>query len=535
METNRLSKLIRRFIPSLIFGLAVFSCQQADEAGITSPQGTEVGSPVPPGTRVPPEIRPHAAPGAGPDEIVIDFEGFASFASLPDTTYAAQGVRIEGATVLTFPYYNWADYPPYGGRSVITGPLSDNDGGAPVTVTLSFDRPFTRVGFRVTARDAVTLNCTNGIGASVGSQRSRAPNLDEHPPYSVYPPNDLVEVIGTDIRGCTVVGPQNFFTLDYLTLRGATDPCQITTVSSIQSTDTAAECKSGPDSVKILRFAVPARGADSGSFTTAAAERRIRVYARAWPDSFSSRIRYRIVDFPGDSFSTTAPTAFVTDTGRILEFDVPAQDTMRFLNYRDYRTADGRWEQKTLGYRIVAFVPDSIHKVESAPFDVRQDAIDVLREEYVELLAPRRAGRRNKVPARDDINQSETPAFPGNNSGDYLEWMYPHSFSVALDSLEAGFKPPHPGQWQVNVIFRSPVHNLHHVDPADDPNVDSWHMYGCAADLQTFPFPRSDSTRTAAAESYWLKLSTVARQRKFQIESRPQSGAGHVHVERECF
>lgn len=457
--------------------------------------------------------------------MVLGFEGFPSVTPLPADAYAAQGVTVAGAIVLTAPLYNWFSRPPHSGAGVITGDI-DPPSGTPVTITLAFDQAYTSAEAFITSTEPVELRCTDGAGQSVGAVFSRAPNLVGG---GIYPPNDHVQVTGAGIRGCTITGPSNRFVVDDVTLtKGCSAPPS--------PPGGGGSCAlPGPDSVTIARFAVPGRGADSSSFTTKNGEKRIRVYARAWPDSFASRIRYRVADFPGDSFVTAIPTQFVTDTGTVLEFDVPAQDTMRFSRYLDYRSHLGRWEQKTLGFRIVAYIPDSTHAVESRPFDVRQDALDVLREEYIELLAPRPETRRHKVPARADLNESTTPAFPGENSGDYLEWMEPSAFKVALDSLEAGFTPPRRGQWQINVIFRSPVHNLRHVPASDDPNVDSWHIYGCAADLQTFPFPRTGAADTTAAESYWTKLATLARKKNFQIEARSASGIGHVHVERECY
>jgi hypothetical protein len=98
-----------------------------------------------------------------------------------------------------------------------------------------------------------------------------------------------------------------------------------------------------------------------------------------------------------------------------------------------------------------------------------------------------------------------TLSFPGENSGDSRFRMYRPTFQSGFDSLRAAFVPRLAADWEVNVIFRSPVHNLRHVNPASRPSANSWHMYGCAADLQTFPRGASGSATTS--ETYKKALA----------------------------
>jgi hypothetical protein len=303
-----------------------------------------------------------------------------------------------------------------------------------------------------------------------------------------------------------------------------------------------------PDSIRILWFAIASRGADSNSFTTLAGERRIEVHAKVWPEGFASQIRWSVEDFPKDSFATAIPSTFVRNEGDVLEFDVPDQDTMRMrhfgipeINSDGTRNPTGRpgdWYEKTLGYRITAHVEGSAANgapdVVSPPYDVVQDRRDVVREEYIELLAPRGPGRRRTVPRRDEF--IEWPiADVGENGGDYDLRMYRSALQNGVDSLNALFIPPLDRGWQVNVVFRSPVHNLYHQPGSD---VDSWHMYGCAADLQTFPHPAGTDTASVIykrAFKYWTTLRDLADSLDFQTESLRRGGVGHVHVERECY
>ena len=304
-----------------------------------------------------------------------------------------------------------------------------------------------------------------------------------------------------------------------------------------------------PDSIKILWFAVPSRGADSSSFTTRAGERTIQVHARVWPESFADQIQWTVSDFPNDSFVTALPQSMIQDHGSVLEFDVPDQDTLRFNHYgtaeydeHDNPTPNGRpgyWYEKTLGYRVVAYIPaadagnGTTARVESKPFDVVQDELDVQREEYIELLA----SRGKVVPRREDFS-FWTISYPGENSGDYRYRMYRAGFQNGVDSLQTLFLALKPRTWQVNVVYRGVVHNLRHVPSKQGPSRNSWHMYGCAADLQTFPVHPGPDTSTVAyhhARAYWDDLSSLADSLQFGIEPLKESGIGHVHVHRFCY
>ncbi|UCG89011.1 MAG: hypothetical protein JSW71_10930 [Gemmatimonadota bacterium] len=96
------------------------------------------------------------------------------------------------------------------------------------------------------------------------------------------------------------------------------------------------------------------------------------------------------------------------------------------------------------------------------------------------------------------------------------------------------------GRWQVNLIYRSPVHNEHTPDSDDK----SWHLYSCAADLQVFPVrtvTKPDGTKDfandeerQAAEDFHAYLIDLAETLGFLTETREASGIGHVHVYRPC-
>ena len=118
---------------------------------------------------------------------------------------------------------------------------------------------------------------------------------------------------------------------------------------------------------------------------------------------------------------------------------------------------------------------------------------------------------------------------------------------VRLATLERNWKADYQGQpWQINSLFRNPVHNrLHVIGGGSGPVSNSWHQFGCAADLQTFPVLRAGSSAadSSNARQFWEALSQEALELEFQVEPRDKnparpaasfSGVGHVHIETDC-
>jgi hypothetical protein len=74
------------------------------------------------------------------------------------------------------------------------------------------------------------------------------------------------------------------------------------------------------------------------------------------------------------------------------------------------------------------------------------------------------------------------------------------------------------------------VHNLNgHIHSDSPPSEISLHMWGCAADLQTFP--RNGSP---AQYKYWDELAALARELELGVEPQRRSLVGHVHVQVLC-
>jgi hypothetical protein len=91
------------------------------------------------------------------------------------------------------------------------------------------------------------------------------------------------------------------------------------------------------------------------------------------------------------------------------------------------------------------------------------------------------------------------------------------------------------------------VHNAFHVSAGKSSGTvsASWHQYGCAADIQTFPVVDGDSppSKILAARLYWKRLYDAAKLLHLEVEAldpdprddtKPYSGVGHVHIEFNC-
>ena len=287
-------------------------------------------------------------------------------------------------------------------------------------------------------------------------------------------------------------------------------------------------CNSHPDSVRILGFVVRRADSDSTSFTSLSGENVIEVRAKAFPETFNSQIHWHAVDDSSDAVSTPLPDDGLISSGTTAEITMTSPDTAHWRLHGH----PGETVWKHLSFRVTAFVATRTDTVRSGTVTISQDQLDVLRQEYIDLLSHRTSGR-TRVPRRAEFSPNQMVEW-GINTGDYPSAMYPQSFALAVDSLQLAFQKIPGRLWNLNVIYRNPVHNLMHVDPKYHPNPNSYHMYGCAADLQTYPTSRTAPADSISAETYWSTLSGLATKMGFEIEARDQSGLGHVHVQRKC-
>ncbi len=284
-----------------------------------------------------------------------------------------------------------------------------------------------------------------------------------------------------------------------------------------------------PASLTVSSVAGPNAG---GSFTTLAKEDTVSLTAAVVPSSLAPQIQWFVTDDPSDRVQTVAPSA--VPNGTPSTFTVPAaQMTARYTAY----THPGALDQKSLSLRVWAQVTDAGgHLIPSADTaTVRQNEIDTIREEYVEFNIT------HGVPAYGKFKTVTLDTY--QNRGDFTFAILDSTFMAKVAQLQAAFMAAHNGSpWQYNVFYRDPVHNRYHADsnvgggPSSGVDLNSWHQYGCATDIQTFPVPRRTAADTAAALNYHSDLSALARSSGFHVEpliprnGQLGSGVGHVHV-----
>jgi len=262
---------------------------------------------------------------------------------------------------------------------------------------------------------------------------------------------------------------------------------------------------------------------DGGSFTTRSGENKLSLAAGVTPATLAPTIQWEVVDNPDDAVLTLQPNGVTPAFGPTVDAIVPPQDAGRWaaIPHR------GTLTQKSLALRVTAAVDGSGTLIRSTPAVVRQDEIDTVREEYIELgLAP--PGRGQFI--------GEPPVDVGLNTGDYGVMVWSNAFTTVLNALRFAWT----ARWQINSQYRNPVHQKWHVGG----ETNSAHQYSCAADLQTFP-PRVEDPVThelhfktvqdsLTASHYWTALADLADRQGFSVEPLKASKIGHVHVQKAC-
>jgi hypothetical protein len=252
-----------------------------------------------------------------------------------------------------------------------------------------------------------------------------------------------------------------------------------------------------------------------GSFTLGESERTIALEARVTPSDPGDVVLWDVVDAADDEVLSIAPPTVAS--GLSSAFTLPRHDRSRWPTDHP-----GSMRRKPIRYRISATVARGDALVTSEPKIVEQDLVDTIREEYYEFDLDA-LGRR--IPERTDLVPSPTVQV-GANNGDYPLAVLPPEFMAKLELLKGTWK----GRWQLNTIYRNPVHNLNgHIVSKSKPSPVSWHMWGCAADLQTFP-----QGGTREQYDFWHELTKLARRHGFDTEPLGQALVGHVHVELDC-
>ena len=252
-----------------------------------------------------------------------------------------------------------------------------------------------------------------------------------------------------------------------------------------------------------------------GSFTLAPSERTIDLEAFVTPPEMGDEVLWEVVDATDDDVQSLPPA--VVPSGVVTSFTLPKHDRSRWPTEHVIPMTP-----RPIRYQVTAYVQRDDERVTSEPIIVEQDLVDTMREEYFEFgldKLPRR------IPARGDFVRSPEVTV-GANNGDYPLAVLEPRFMGRLARLKEEWK----GQWQLNTIYRNPVHNLNgHIISKSKPSAVSWHMWGCAADLQTFP--RGGRTQQY---KFWHELTALAKELGFDTEPLAQALVGHVHVELDC-
>lgn len=204
---------------------------------------------------------------------VVDFELFTNptvFHQLT-TQYDSLGVIFDSTLVLVAPGYFYQNYPPRSGAAVATADFTQPGGGSGILYFSFPNAGAVRVRLYVTSLSPVTLRCFDAGGAEVGTTVFAGGNTVE---TQGGVPNQPVEVSAPGIRSCRLVGQDNQYGIDDLTvvweegvtadltcdsmIRGQSGACRVTggaTVLGWQFTGILGARLLGQDSLVVVASA----------------------------------------------------------------------------------------------------------------------------------------------------------------------------------------------------------------------------------------------------------------------------------------
>ena len=124
---------------------------------------------------------------------------------------------------------------------------------------------------------------------------------------------------------------------------------------------------------------------------------------------------------------------------------------------------------------------------------VKQDADDVLRQEYIDW-------RQASVPARADLLGTGDA---GRNNGDYAHWPSLPILVARMPVLQGHAHQKFGQNLTVTGGYRDPVHHVYHIPRGNDrhgrpvlPAHESQHLYGGATDFRISDFPSGYTVET---------------------------------------
>jgi hypothetical protein len=238
------------------------------------------------------------------------------------------------------------------------------------------------------------------------------------------------------------------------------------------------------------------------SFTTLANERVITLHARTSKPARDADIEWEVIDDPNDHVESfvgvgSAKAGPNTTLEAHAWEDPTLEGTPRWRAL--HSCPDGQVKEvcsanhnpvsldyKAISYSVVAFVMDKGKRIETKPLIVKQNVVDVLRQEYIDF------DHSDQIPSRETLLATRGSTYfavselLGNS--DYaattpkLGWLEPQLLN-GLDNVRTYYGKP----VRVNAGYRNPVHNWVHVglDQHYTASRTSNHMFGFASDLFT--------------------------------------------------
>jgi hypothetical protein len=274
------------------------------------------------------------------------------------------------------------------------------------------------------------------------------------------------------------------------------------------------------------------------AFTTAPGENRIRLRAEL-PSRLESAEVLWLVEQGIDDVWTPVPVPPGEET------EIPVSTPSGTTRYQGSHPKTPelraeRLERQRIRYRVSAVARRGARSVHSDTLRIEQATGAAIRQEYLDL------GLRRGAPPLAWFEEVEKLP-KGLGYGDFDVAVAEPKFMALLAKLDTIWTKDYELPWQLNSFFRNPVHNRFHVTGGGSgPISNSWHQFGCAADLQTYPVlsaGRSTQLDTVHARQFWDALSQQALLLGFQVEPRDKnpnrpgasySGVGHVHLETDC-
>jgi hypothetical protein len=182
---------------------------------------------------------------------------------------------------------------------------------------------------------------------------------------------------------------------------------------------------------------------------------------------------------------TVTPNLAGTYRPRAITTPIPDGATSRFQVDTATRADTARWPhdhssavgeaglaRKLMAYTVVASVTANGQTVTSAPVIVKQDADDVLRQEYIDW-------KKKHTPSRADL---ATAGDAQRNSGDYAHFPTNDLLATHLPLLQLAAVDSFGRALTVTGGYRNPVHHHYHIHTTRLA-LNSQHLYGGAVDF----------------------------------------------------